>query len=953
MIKKAKLRFLSFLMAIMMVVTMFPVTTNATETENVYISVSYDGKYIDDKNDTPMAYIPVSFESLETVDLDEYGLSEYIYDENRDGTPEITALHLVIYAHENIYGGEWSDVTFTGAPGSSYFQGGIFGFDENLNYYLNGQYPLAGAGWGATSDQIVLKAGDFIDLAAFSSWDFYQDSAYGFHFFADENGKITHNYSVKAEETLNLKLIKGTKDYEYNSVFYDVADYEVFYGSSLYDATASVTTDGNACAEISFPSAGTYFLWVDGGYGNEYSEAIVSAPGYAKVTVTSQEEPKTEVPETPRKAQDVSTVLNATMTKLVSTVTEPTFGTNAGEWTVFGLARGGYFEKDNAYFTNYYNRIVETVNNEATSVNMNGALHKNKSTENSRLIVALSAIGKDATSVGDYDLVEAYSANGFSWIKKQGLNGTIWALIALDSNNYETSDATIRQQCVNEILAAQHDDGGWALQANKSYASDPDITGMTLTALYPYREQNAVAEACEKAIAWLAEAQNDDGTYSSGGAKCSESCAWVIVATTTWGINPDTDARFIKNGKSVVDGLLAHYLEDQAEFQHIIGAGANNMATDQSCYGLVAYDRFVNGKTGLYDYSDVTFEKAEGNNPETPIIPTVSDMKLTVGLPERVEGKAGTTFNAVLSINKWDNEAEYKVIDFIATVPTGLEVTSVTAGSNLTGGEVSYWLEGNANKLRVVYMDTNSHSNLTMNGESFPTELFTIGFKVKENVVAAKDGSTKQFDISIDGMSVKLSSDSSDPNAMIVVDTDKAYDSVAIVTGVTYSAMCLYTGDDIDLIPSTKKAVVVAVTGIKESSKLTFNDGKNTIEFKYNPEITGKTGIDSYIALVDASVTMDSFLIEENYTLETGEPEKLNFGDSNADNVVNAQDALAAVNFWIRKGEAPSDDQILSLNVNGDSRLNTFDALGIVEMFVNDAEYTVLTKAATLATNIN
>ena len=268
MIKKAKLRFLSFLMAIMMVVTMFPVTTNATETENVYISVSYDGQYIDDKNGNPMAYIPVSFESLEKVDLDEYGLSDYIYDENGDGTPEITALHLVIYAHENIYGGEWSDVTFTGAPGSSYFQGGIFGFDENLNYYLNGQYPLAGAGWGATSDQIVLKSGDFIDLAAFSSWDFYQDSAYGFHFFADENGKITHNYSVKAEETLNLKLIKGTKDYEYNSVFYDVADYEVFYGSSLYDAIGSVTTDSNACAEISFPSDGTFYLWVDGGYGN-------------------------------------------------------------------------------------------------------------------------------------------------------------------------------------------------------------------------------------------------------------------------------------------------------------------------------------------------------------------------------------------------------------------------------------------------------------------------------------------------------------------------------------------------------------------------------------------------------------------------------------------------------------------------------------------------------------
>jgi len=124
------------------------------------------------------------------------------------------------------------------------------------------------------------------------------------------------------------------------------------------------------------------------------------------------------------------------MAQLAATVTEPVFGTTAGEWTVFSLARGNYYAKDNAYFTDYYDRIVETVNTEAASVNMNGALHQNKSTENSRLIVALSAIGKDATSVGDWDLVEAYSANGLSWIKKQGLNGTIWALIALDSNDY-------------------------------------------------------------------------------------------------------------------------------------------------------------------------------------------------------------------------------------------------------------------------------------------------------------------------------------------------------------------------------------------------------------------------------------------------------------------------------------------------------------------------------------
>ena len=178
-------KILSMILACVMVLGLLPATAFATGTNNVYISVSYDGKYIDDQNGAPLVYVPVSFDELAAIDLDEYGLGEYKYDEDGDGTYETTALQLVIYAHENIYGGSWSDVTFTGSPGSSYFQGGIFGFDENLNYYRNGEYPLAGEGWGATSDQIVLEAGDYLDIGSFSSWDFFQDSNYGFHFFAD------------------------------------------------------------------------------------------------------------------------------------------------------------------------------------------------------------------------------------------------------------------------------------------------------------------------------------------------------------------------------------------------------------------------------------------------------------------------------------------------------------------------------------------------------------------------------------------------------------------------------------------------------------------------------------------------------------------------------------------------------------------------------------------------
>ena len=921
-------KILSMILAFVMVLGLLPATAFATEAEYVYISVSFDGQYINDKDGGYIAYIPVSMDDVASIDLDAYGLSDYWYDEDGDGTNETTALQLIIYAHENIYGGSWSDVNFTGAAGSSYFQGGIFGFDENLNYYLNGQYPLAGAGWGATSDQIVLEAGDFIDMASFSSWDFYMDSAYGFHFFADGNGDITHSYTVEEGSALDVKLIRGTKDYEYNSVFFDAPDFEVFYGTAYGNAAGSVTTDSEGCASITLPSAGTWYVWCDGGYGAEYPDAIVSAPGYAKVTVTSGEES-----ETPRQPQDVSAVLNATMAQLAATVTEPVFGTTAGEWTVLSLARGNYYAKDNAYFTGYYDRIVETVNTTAASVNMSGALHKNKSTENSRLIVALSALGIDATSVGDWDLVEAYSANGFSWIKKQGLNGTIWALIALDSNNYATSDTTIRQQCVDSILSLQHEDGGWALQANLTYASDPDVTGMALTALYPYRDQPEVAAAAEKAFACLSAMQHDNGTFASGGSECSESCAWVIVSTTMWGINPDTDSRFIKNGNSVVDALLTHYLEDSATFQHIIGAGSNAMATDQSCYALVAYDRFINGKTALFDYSDVTFGAAT---------PSGDEMVATLGLPAEIN--PGAAFNGVISINKWDNEAGYKLLDFIVNVPDGVSVTGVTAGDRLSGGEISWNLEADTGKLRVVYFDANENSTLTVSGEEFPAELFTIGFKA-EGVTSGSE-----LDIAISGMSVKLTSDSSDEEAMIVVNTDTAKGTVDVVVGISFSAVCLYEGDDVDLIPSTKKAVAVAVTGIAKGSKLTFKDGETEIIFQYSEQVTEKTGVSTYVAIVDASIDMAKFIDAKNFTIGAVAEDAITFGDINGDGEINAQDALAAVDTWLRKGEEPTDIQILTMNVNGDSRINTFDALGIVEAFVNGTEYGVVTKAATITT---
>ncbi len=933
----------SMILILGILLTMLPSAGMAKTGEYVYLSVSYDGKYIKDKNGNPFVYYPVPLDAVATVDLEAYGLEELLYDADGDGKYDTTALQLLIYAHEELYGGSWSDVDFDPLPGSSYFKDGIFGFTENLVYFLNGDFPVdesqsaEGMTIGATSDRIVLKAGDFLDVASFSCYSFLWDQLGGFHLFADLQGNYVHDYTAVQGESLSVKLKHSFCDLMFGQSWVkEATEYTIYYGKSFGKAEGSVVTDEQGIAKISFAEAGDYYLWCDGargtddgthdscdGYDQSGEPCIVSSPAYAKVTVTAGASPE---------SQDVTEVLQATMAQLATTVTEPNFGTNAGEWTVFGLARGNYFGKNDPYFTAYYDRIVEYVNTTAPSLNMNGALDKNKSTDNSRLIVALSAIGRNATSVGDWDLVEAYSANGMNWIRKQGMNGTIWTLIALDSGNYATSDPTIRQQCVDSILSFQHNDGGWSLVTAKAQPSNVDITGMTLVALYPYRNQPEVAQACEEALTWLSESQLETGGFPYGKGETSESCVWAIVACTAWGINPDTDPRFIKNGISAVDNLLSYYLEEEAMFAHQ-GKTSNAMATDQACYALVAYDRFLKGEKALFDYSDVSFGEDSLSKEE---------MTATLGLPAQING--GEDFHGIIGINKWDNEGGYKLIDFLMTVPQGVTVTDVTASDRLNGGEVVWNVEADSGKLRVVYFDANQNQSLTVSGEDYPAELFSLSFTAQ----TVSEGSKLNFALS--GMSVKLNSDSRDENSMIVVNTQNATGTVQVVEGISFSAVCLYQGDGVDLIPTDKKAVAVAVTGIKKDTKLSYDDGNTKLDFSYSAEISTKSGVATFVALVDSAMDMEKLVNEKHYKF-SGDTQPLTFGDTNGDGVINAQDALNAVDAWVRKGELTEDRQILTVNVNGDSRINTYDALAIVEHFVKGTDFAVVIKAATLTTN--
>ena len=277
----------------------------------------------------------------------------------------------------------------------------------------------------------------------------------------------------------------------------------------------------------------------------------------------------------------------------------PGTGSIGGEWMALGLARSG---RDVPGVDTYYQTVENYVK---THIASTGRLDRNKSTENSRIILALTAIGKDVTDVGGHDLLKGL--DNMNYIKRQGTNGPVWALLALDSHKYPTSGDVTRDALVSTIVGLQMESGAWYIGSSKPTA-DVDMTAMAVQALAPYYRTNASAKAAvDKALEYLSSVQKADGTFCEYGnqAASSESTAQVVVMLIALGIDPVTDARFTKGGVSVLDALCSFYV-DGGGFKHkLADTTRDGMSTEQGYYALAAYYRMKNEKTFLYDMTDV------------------------------------------------------------------------------------------------------------------------------------------------------------------------------------------------------------------------------------------------------------------------------------------------------------------------------------------------------------
>lgn len=329
---------------------------------------------------------------------------------------------------------------------------------------------------------------------------------------------------------------------------------------------------------------------------------------YIPVDPDEPVDPGTEIPNFDKVYADTKKYIQ-------NNVPAPVVAYDRGEWAVLGLARAGV-ELSDAYIQAYYGKVVAYVqkNMGADGVLLDPESHNPTVTDNERIILALTAIGKDPANVGGKNLLTALQDRNIMQVTNTSdtdINGLVFGLLALNSGNY-TQDS---YWLVQAILTQQNEDGSWSSSADTKPDGDVDMTAMALQALAPYYNEGddtTVNAAVDKALQWLS------AKYKGKGYTSAESCAQVVVALSALQLNANSDSSFVKTvdgaPTSVLGDLLRYYLGEGQGFKHAAsGKTADQKATEQALYAMAAYERYCRRTKALYDMTDAVCAHSFGD----------------------------------------------------------------------------------------------------------------------------------------------------------------------------------------------------------------------------------------------------------------------------------------------------------------------------------------------------
>jgi hypothetical protein len=267
-------------------------------------------------------------------------------------------------------------------------------------------------------------------------------------------------------------------------------------------------------------------------------------------------------------------------------------GYDSSDWLAIGAVRSGLEKDTSEYFSVWKMRIEEEYSDDT-------AIDRLNATDWHRAVLTGICLGANPNDISDVDLLGrgTYLRGEGRPLDAQGLNGEIWALIAMDSCDWKLPEGAKpdRTEIIHTIINSRNSDGGFSLTVGDG-RSDPDITAMALQALSPYRCCEETEDTVARAVDYLAESQSDTDNC--------ETTAQIICALCCLDIDPDEDSRFA----GLTDELIS-YANDDGGFAHNKGGESSELASSQALIALCSIQRLRAGERSVYDMNEGLPEK--------------------------------------------------------------------------------------------------------------------------------------------------------------------------------------------------------------------------------------------------------------------------------------------------------------------------------------------------------
>lgn len=486
-------RTISSLMILMIILTLVPLNVLAEEkVEGFNVWIRIEGN---DKSLVEYQKIHVEASDISYVD----GLKDY-------KAEKPMAIHAIVKALEeagiDVKDSEVFSLTSEG------FITGIADYRSESGgwmYDVNGEMSAVGI------KEYELKENDIIEMYYFMDFSNYFSGKL-------ESSSETVNVGEELTLTFTAKKEEWGVDHKYEPVEGGII--------KVKGEEKEYTTDENGQVKITFDKAGTYTILAD----KQLEEGNIVRPRPMTIEVKGKEEEKEE--------EKTELNINKSIDNAAKWLIE---NDEITEWVAMDFARVNK-EIPESYL-NEFKKEIQDKKGEFKNV-----------TDYAKYAIVASSLGLDATDLFGFNFIE--KIYNHEDVFAQGYNGGIFALLALDSKNYEIPEDAkwTRDSIIKELLASQKEDGGFAW--TKDLGSDFDMTAMTLQALSNYKDREDVKVSIEKALNYLSKNQQKDGGYKNEWVgDSSESVAQVIIALISLDIDPVKDERFVKDA-NLIEKLL-------------------------------------------------------------------------------------------------------------------------------------------------------------------------------------------------------------------------------------------------------------------------------------------------------------------------------------------------------------------------------------------------------------